>query len=56
MEITSTFKHLKRKLVEESFNPNQITDPLYFLDTNKKNYVPLTPDIYNAIIMGKIRV
>uniref|UniRef100_A0AAQ4QS27 AMP-binding enzyme C-terminal domain-containing protein n=1 Tax=Gasterosteus aculeatus aculeatus TaxID=481459 RepID=A0AAQ4QS27_GASAC len=42
VEVTGTFKLLKGKLVEEGFNPNQVTDPLYFLDEKDKNYVPLT--------------
>ncbi|KAG8012733.1 Very long-chain acyl-CoA synthetase, partial [Nibea albiflora] len=32
LDVTGTFKHVKTKLVEEGFDPNQITDPLYFLD------------------------
>lgn len=56
MDITSTFKHMKVKLVEEGFNPNQMTDPLYFLDEKNKNYVPLTVDIFNSVTSGKIRI
>ncbi|XP_070686223.1 long-chain fatty acid transport protein 2-like [Pempheris klunzingeri] len=56
LDITGTFKHLKVKLREQSFNPNQVTDPLYFLDEKIKDYVPLTLDIFNSVISGKIRL
>ncbi|XP_068578647.1 long-chain fatty acid transport protein 2-like [Cebidichthys violaceus] len=56
MDITGTFKLLKGKLVEEGFNPNQMTDPLYFLDEKDKNYVPLTVDMFNSITSGKIKI
>ncbi|XP_054475176.1 long-chain fatty acid transport protein 2-like [Anoplopoma fimbria] len=56
MVVTGTFKHLKGKLVEEGFNPNLITDPLYFLDEKDKNYVPLTVDIFNSITSGKVKI
>lgn len=56
MDVTSTFKHLKVKLVGEGFNPNKIKGPLYFLDEKEKNYVPLTLDIFNAITSGKMKI
>ncbi|KAK9516538.1 hypothetical protein VZT92_024461 [Zoarces viviparus] len=56
MDVTGTFKLLKGKLVEEGFNPNQMTDPLYFLDEKDKNYVPLTVDMFNSITSGKIKI
>lgn len=56
MDVTGTFKHLKATLVEEGFNPNQITDPLYFLDERDKNYVPLTADIFNSVTSGKVKI
>ncbi|KAF1386850.1 hypothetical protein PFLUV_G00099140 [Perca fluviatilis] len=56
LDVTSTFKHMKVKLAEEGFNPNQITDPLYFLDEKNKNYVQLTVDIFNSVTSGKIRI
>ncbi|XP_039988382.1 hsFATP2a_ACSVL_like domain-containing protein [Xiphias gladius] len=49
LEMTGTFKMKKVKLVEEGFNPAHVKDPLYFLDSDKKTYVPLTEEIYRAI-------
>lgn len=56
MEVTSTFKQMKVKLVEESFNPGRIQDPLYILDDKKKSYVPLTAEVYSSIISGNIKL
>ncbi|KPP73890.1 very long-chain acyl-CoA synthetase-like, partial [Scleropages formosus] len=51
LDITGTFKQMKAKLVQEGFNSAVIQDPLYFLDENKKSYVPMTQEINNLIIM-----
>uniref|UniRef100_A0A8C5EQC4 long-chain-fatty-acid--CoA ligase n=1 Tax=Gouania willdenowi TaxID=441366 RepID=A0A8C5EQC4_GOUWI len=49
LEMTGTFKMKKVKLVEEGFNSTLIKDSLYFLDSERKTYVPLTKEIYRAI-------
>lgn len=56
LEMTGTFKMKKVKLVEEGFDPAHIKDPLYFLDPEKKTYVPLTKEIYSAIISTEIKL
>ncbi len=56
IEITGTFKHRKVDAVKEGFDPEQISDPLYFLDTNAGAYVPLDADLYRAIQGGEIRI
>ncbi|XP_059191457.1 long-chain fatty acid transport protein 2-like [Centropristis striata] len=56
LDVTGTYKHMKGKLVEEGFNPDKITDPLYFLDGKQKNYIPLTVDIFNKVTSGKIQI
>uniref|UniRef100_UPI0037E76973 long-chain fatty acid transport protein 2 n=1 Tax=Semicossyphus pulcher TaxID=241346 RepID=UPI0037E76973 len=56
LEMTGTFKMKKVKLVEEGFNPAQITDPLYFLDAEKKVFVPMTEEIYRAIAVREIKL
>ncbi|XP_072290618.1 long-chain fatty acid transport protein 2 [Eucyclogobius newberryi] len=56
LEVTGTFKMKKVKLVEEGFNPANISDPLYFLDMDKKTYIPLTEEIYNAILTRQIKL
>ncbi|XP_047412037.1 long-chain fatty acid transport protein 6 isoform X1 [Sciurus carolinensis] len=56
METTGTFKLQKFQLVEEGFNPLKISDPLYFMDNLKKSYVPLTIELYNQIMLGRIKL
>lgn len=54
--MTGTFKYVKTKLVAEGFDPNRITDPLYFLDEKVRDYVPMTQEIFNAVSSGKIKI
>ncbi|KAM9754036.1 long-chain fatty acid transport protein 2 [Menidia menidia] len=56
LEMTGTFKMKKVKLVEEGFNPALIKDLLYFLDPEKKTYVPMTEEIYRAIASREIKL
>ncbi|CAL8356728.1 unnamed protein product [Lota lota] len=56
LELTGTFKMKKVKLVEEGFNPSIITDPMFFLDAQRKTYVPLTEPIYTSISAGAIKL
>ncbi|XP_056137400.1 hsFATP2a_ACSVL_like domain-containing protein [Lampris incognitus] len=56
LEMTGTFKMKKMKLVEEGFDPGLIKDPLYFLDLERKTYVPLTKQIYAAVTSGDIKL
>uniref|UniRef100_A0A672JDD4 long-chain-fatty-acid--CoA ligase n=1 Tax=Salarias fasciatus TaxID=181472 RepID=A0A672JDD4_SALFA len=56
LEMTGTFKMKKVKLVEEGFNPAHIEDQLYFLDTDRRTYVPLTEEIYRAISSSEIKL
>ncbi|KAK7891037.1 hypothetical protein WMY93_023000 [Mugilogobius chulae] len=56
LAVTGTFKYQKRKLTDEGFNPKAISDPLYFLDLKKKDYVPLTLNIYDSLVTGAIKI
>lgn len=56
LDVTGTLKYMKTKLVKEGFDPNQVTDPLYFLDDRAKDYVPLTLDIFSSVTSGKIKI
>ncbi|XP_031611477.2 very long-chain acyl-CoA synthetase-like [Oreochromis aureus] len=56
LDITGTFKLIKTKVVEQGFNPNDVTDPLYFLNEKEKNYTPLTPDVFDSVISGDIKI
>ncbi|XP_070706668.1 long-chain fatty acid transport protein 6 [Pempheris klunzingeri] len=53
MEMTSTFKQQKFQLVQSGFNPSTICDPLYVLDYQQKDYIPLIDSIYQSILAGE---
>ena len=53
MEMTSTFKQQKFKLVQSGINPSTVADPLYVLDYQQKSYIPLTDSIYQSILAGE---
>lgn len=54
-ETTGTFKYRKVELVEESFDPNVVTDPLWYFDPQSNKYEPLTPDAYETIKSGAVK-
>ncbi|XKL61134.1 hypothetical protein PGB90_008191 [Kerria lacca] len=54
VEMTGTYKMKKGELQQEGFNPEIITDPLYYM-TSKGVYEKLTPEIYQEILAEKIR-
>ncbi|XP_058562902.1 long-chain fatty acid transport protein 5 [Neofelis nebulosa] len=56
LEITSTFKLVKSRLVREGFNVGVIADPLFVLDNQAKTFQPLTPDTYQAVCNGTWRL
>ncbi|XP_064608567.1 LOW QUALITY PROTEIN: long-chain fatty acid transport protein 2-like [Liolophura sinensis] len=55
-QLTVTFKQKKQELVKEGFDIYVVKDPLYFLDQENKDYVPLTEDLYLRVINGGVRV
>ncbi|XP_051540871.1 long-chain fatty acid transport protein 6-like [Myxocyprinus asiaticus] len=56
LHMTGMFKQQKIRLVQEGFSPHAVQQPLYFLNTSQKNYIPLTTPLYEDIISGKIRL
>ncbi|XP_022110810.1 very long-chain acyl-CoA synthetase-like [Acanthaster planci] len=56
MDITGTFKHKKTDLAREGFDPNVISDPLFFMDEEKKTYAPLDNEAMQRIVLGNARL
>jgi fatty-acyl-CoA synthase len=56
IEVTGTFKHRKIELVKEGYDPRTVKDPLSFLDPVDSQYVALTPELYDRIVAGEIRL
>jgi fatty-acyl-CoA synthase len=54
LEITPTFKHMKRDLVREGYNPIAIGDAIYFNDRERQAFVRLDKALFDRIQTGHI--
>jgi len=54
LDITGTFKIRKLDLVREGFNPQLVSDPLYFYNSSK--YIKLDSCLYEDIISMRCRL
>jgi citronellyl-CoA synthetase len=55
LSTTSTFKIKKSKMKEEGFDIKKMTDPIYILLPDSKEFTPLSEIIYKDIGKGKYR-
>ena len=56
IEKTGTFKYKKTDLVKDGFDPNTISDELYFADMTTNQYVKLDVDLFQKIHNQEVRV
>jgi acyl-CoA synthetase (AMP-forming)/AMP-acid ligase II len=56
LETTGTFKLRKGELCSEGFDPFRVRDPIFFRDPSKNAYVPLTPEVFEQLKAGKLRL
>lgn len=56
IEATGTFKQRKVELVKEGFNPEKISDKLFFNNPNQGSFIPLNTEIYQQIENGEFRL
>ncbi|KAL4830835.1 hypothetical protein H8958_003663 [Nasalis larvatus] len=56
VEVTSTFKLMKTRLVREGFNVGIVVDPLFVLDNQAQSFRPLTAEMYQAVCEGTWRL
>ena len=56
IEITGTFKHKKVELVKEGYNPQNVSDPLFFLDDKNEDYIDLDKSLYEKLINKDIKL
>lgn len=54
-ETTGTFKYRKVELVEEGFDPDTVSEPLWYYDPDTDKYEPLTPDAYETLRSGAVK-
>ena len=55
-ETTSTFKFKKTNLVKAGFDPERITEPVYYCNPETKSYEQIDADIFAKINKGTIRL
>jgi fatty-acyl-CoA synthase len=56
LETTATFKSTTTALVAEGYDPERISDRLFFRDPSSVTFVPLTPDLHGRIRQGDVRL
>ncbi len=54
LDYKYNLEEVKPQLQQENFDITRIKDPIFFLHPQKDTYLPLTADIYNDIMAGKI--
>ncbi|KAF9799877.1 hypothetical protein SFRURICE_017112 [Spodoptera frugiperda] len=54
--LTATFKLKKKELMEQGFDVEIISDPIYFMDQKTGEYVPLTQKLFDDIMQGLVRL
>ncbi|XP_022901811.2 long-chain fatty acid transport protein 4-like isoform X1 [Onthophagus taurus] len=56
VDMTGTYKLKKNDLQKEGFDPNVITDPMYYYEASVNKFIELTNEKYDGINSGAIRV
>ena len=54
-ETTGTFKYRKVELVNEGFDPEKVSDPLFFLSA-EEGFIPIDTDLYRKIQAGEVKL
>lgn len=54
MRTTGTFKQHKVVLMEEGFDPKVVSDPMFYLSTEAKTYVPLNQTSHLNFLQSKL--
>lgn len=56
LAVTETFKHRKRELAEQGFNPRAISEPVFFASPEQAIYVLLDLSLYAKILSGEVQL
>lgn len=54
LDTTATFKLPKAALRSQSFDPSRVTDPLYYYDVRKREYLKLDSQVFDKIQTAQI--
>jgi fatty-acyl-CoA synthase len=55
IETTATFKHQKKRLIEQGYNLTVAGEPIYFNDPQQREFVPLNGVTYGNVQKGLVR-
>jgi fatty-acyl-CoA synthase len=56
LDSTETFKQKKQDLIRAGFDPNRVSDPLFFRDPKSGAFLPIDAQGYERITEGSIRL
>jgi fatty-acyl-CoA synthase len=56
LDSTETFKQKKQDLIRAGFDPNRVSDPLFFRDPKSGAFLPIDAQCYARITEGSIRL
>ena len=56
LDSTETFKQKKQDLIRAGFDPNRVSDPLFFWDPKSGAFLPIDAQCYERITEGSIRL
>jgi fatty-acyl-CoA synthase len=56
LEVTSTFKYTKKKLMQEGFDPSVTNDVIYFNDRQLNAFIPVDGNLYQRLRTGQVRL
>ena len=56
MDMTGTYKLRKVDYQKEGFDPSAIADDLFLMDAITQSYVPLTNELYEQLLSGRMRI
>jgi solute carrier family 27 fatty acid transporter 1/4 len=56
IEATGTFKLPKVKLQQQGYNINKLQDPIYLVDLKQNDCLRLTPELYEKLRSGELKV
>jgi fatty-acyl-CoA synthase len=54
-DLTGTFKIRKLELQRQGFDPESVSEPLYYRDDERRAYLPLTPAVHARVRAGGLR-
>jgi fatty-acyl-CoA synthase len=54
-DLTGTLKLRKVELQREGFDPERVSDPVFFRDDERGAYLPFTPDVHGRLQAGGLR-